>query len=112
MSSPAPSFTAARATDALWGSTPMSTFIRAHTSVPVGSLCLSFGVREGHADFGLCALIPLLSHSARCGRRRDASLERANPPLCTHKGGRQLASDPYRRPRSLAAADHQASARS
>ncbi len=39
MSSPAPSFTAATATDALWGSTPMSTSISAHTSVPVGSLC-------------------------------------------------------------------------
>src|SRR3712207_9531550 len=46
------------------------------------------GVREGHADFGLCSLIPLLSHSARRGRRRDASLEQANPP-CGAQEGRQ-----------------------
>ena len=37
--------------DALWGSTPMSTFMRARTSVPVGPLPLAYG---GHSDFVVC----------------------------------------------------------
>ena len=44
-------------------------------------------------------LIPLLSHSARRGRQWDASLEQANP--LHKKSGRNFASDPYWRPRSL-----------
>ena len=49
-------------------------------------------------------------HTA-AGRQRDASLEQANP--LHKKGGRNFASDPYnRRPRSLAAADYRAPARS
>jgi hypothetical protein len=74
-SSPPASSTAATATDALWGSTPIKTFMSARTSVSAESLPLA---REGHSDFGPCS-IPLLSHSARHGRRRDASREQANP---------------------------------
>jgi hypothetical protein len=75
------SSTAATATDALWGSTPMRTFMGAHlrfgwTSVP--SACAKDIPTSGLAP------IPLLSHSARRGHRRDASLEQANPT-----GGRQ-----------------------
>ena len=67
---------AATANDVLWGSTPMSTFMRARTSVSVGPLChrrarRTFRLRDVH--------IPLLSHSARRGHRRDASREQANP---------------------------------
>ena len=52
------------------------------------------------------APIPLLSHSARRGHRRDASREQANPSY-----GRQEVRERSlynRHPRSLAAADHQA----
>ncbi len=88
------SSTTATATDALWGSTPMSTFMRTH--LRSGWASAIGGVREGHSDFGPCT--PLLSHSARRGRQRDASLEQANP---LPKSGRNFASDPYWRPRSL-----------
>jgi hypothetical protein len=109
-SSTATSSPAATATDALWGSTPIKTFSCARTSV-FGWISATTGVREGHADFGPCSLIPLLRHSARRSRQRDASLEQANP--LHKKGGRNFASDPYnRRPRSLAAADYRAPARS
>ena len=47
--------------DALWGSTPIKTFMSACTSVSVGALPLA---REGHSDFGSSAPIPLSSHSA------------------------------------------------
>src|SRR5215208_5997367 len=39
------------ATDALWGSTPIKTFMSAGTSVSVEPLPLA---REGHSDFGSC----------------------------------------------------------
>jgi hypothetical protein len=67
--------------------------LHARTCVPLGP---ATGVCEGHSDFEPC--IPLLSHFARRGRQRDASLEQANPSLM---GGRTFASDPYWRPRSL-----------
>jgi hypothetical protein len=38
--------------DALWGSTPIKTFISAHTSVSVEPLPLA---REGQSDFGRCS---------------------------------------------------------
>src|ERR671910_67702 len=75
----------------------------ARTSVLVGSpplACVKDMPTSSRAP------IPLLSHSARRGRQWDASLEQANP--LPKKGGRNFASDPYWRPRSLAAADHRA----
>jgi hypothetical protein len=51
-SSPPASSTAATATDALWGSTPIKTFMSARTSVSVEPLPLA---REGHSDFGPCS---------------------------------------------------------
>ena len=53
------SLTAATAIDALWGSTPISTCIRA----PPFRVRPVVGVREGHSDFEPCT--PLLSHPAR-----------------------------------------------
>ena len=87
-SSPLASSTAATATDVLWGSTPISTFMGAHlrfgrTSVP--------SARAKDIPTSGSASIPLLSHSARRGHRRDASLEQANPSLM---GDRKFASDP------------------
>ena len=73
------SSTAATATDALWGSTPISTFMSARTSVSVGPLPPS--ARAKDIPTSGSAPIPLLSHSARRGHRRDASLEQANPSL-------------------------------
>ena len=75
-SSPLASSIAATANDALWGSTPMSTFMSARTSVSVGPLC-HWRTKDIPTSGG--APIPLLSHSTRRGRRRDASLEQANP---------------------------------
>jgi hypothetical protein len=69
------SSTAATANDALWGSTPIKTFMSARTSVSVG---LSPSARAKdiptsgfwfHTSF----------ESLRAGYRRDASLEQANP---------------------------------
>jgi hypothetical protein len=56
------SSTAAKATDALWGSTPIRTFMGAHTSVSLGPLLL----RRLRRTFLLLRVvhIPLLSHSA------------------------------------------------
>ena len=94
------SSTAATATDALWGSTPMRTFMRTH---------LRFGrtsaiAREGHSDFVPC------SHTSFESLRASGSggTQAENKP--THlTGDRKFASDPCnRRPRSLAAADHRA----
>ncbi len=51
-SSPPASSTAATATDALWGSTPIKTFMSAGTSVSVEPLPLAGG---GHSDFGPCS---------------------------------------------------------
>ena len=48
---------AATATDALWGSTPMSTFMRAYLPV-FGRTFATIDAREGHSDFGL--LLPYL----------------------------------------------------
>jgi hypothetical protein len=76
-SPPTASSTTATATDALWGSTPIKTFMRACTSVSVGPLP---SARAKDIPTSGPAPIPLLSHSARRGRRRDASREQANPP--------------------------------
>ena len=71
------SSTTATATDALWGSTPIETFImRARTSVSVGlppAACAKDIPTSGSAP------IPLLSHSAGRGHRWDASREQASP---------------------------------
>jgi hypothetical protein len=77
ISSPTASSTTATATDTLWGSTPIKTFMRPRTSVPVGSLCRC----RARKTFRLRApaSIPLLSHSAHRSLRRDASREQANP---------------------------------
>ena len=87
--SPVALSTAATATDALWGSTPMSTFMTARTSVSVGPLPPSARAK----DIPTLGLVPtpLLSHSACRGHRRDASREQANPFLV---GDRKFASDP------------------
>jgi hypothetical protein len=61
----------------------------ARTSVSVGpppAACAKDIPTSGSAS------IPLLSHSARHGHRREASREQANPPLV---GDRKFASDPY-----------------
>ena len=50
-SSPLASSIAATATDALWGSTPIKTFM-GHAPPFRSNLC-AIGVREGHSDFGL-----------------------------------------------------------
>jgi hypothetical protein len=102
------SSTAATATDVLWGWTPIKTFMSARTSVLVGSLPLLLACAEDIPTSG-GAPIPHLSHSARHGHRRAASREQANPSLMSD---RKFTSDPYRRPGRLAAADHQAPARS
>ena len=76
--------------DALWGSTPMSTFMSARTSVSVGPL----SHRRERRTFRLRAVhTPLLSHSARRGHRRDASREQTNPPE-----GRQEVREPSPKP--------------
>jgi hypothetical protein len=55
-SSPVASSTAATAKDALWGSTPISTFMSTCTSVSVGPLCR----QRGRRTFRLRALVPYL----------------------------------------------------
>ena len=50
-SSPVASSTAATATDALWGSTPISTFMA--RAPPFRSDLCAIGAREGHSDFVL-----------------------------------------------------------
>ncbi len=83
------SSSAATATEPLWGSTPMSTFMSAGTSVSVEPLPLL--AREGHSYYLGPVPIPLLSHSAGRGRQREASREQANPSLV---GDRKFRSDP------------------
>jgi hypothetical protein len=84
MSSPT-SPTAARATDALWESTPINTFMRARTSVPVGSLPL-IGVREGHSDFGPCSHTSF--ESLRTPRSPAGRKPRASQPFLGATGRR------------------------
>jgi hypothetical protein len=74
-SSPTTPSTTARTMDALWGSTPINTFM--HAPPFWSNLRLAACVKDTPTLSR--ALIPLLSHSARRGRRRDASLEQANP---------------------------------
>jgi len=64
--------------DALWVLIGVDPFMRARTSVPVGSLC-RWRARRIFRLRALCSLIPLLSHSAHRSLRRDASREQANP---------------------------------
>jgi len=73
------SSSAATANEPLWGSTPIRTSMSAHlrfgrTPMPPSSACAKGIPTSGFAP------TPLSSHSARLGHRRDASLERANPP--------------------------------
>ena len=49
------SSTAATATDALWGSTPMSTFMRAY--LRFGRTSATIDAREGHSDFVPCTYL-------------------------------------------------------
>src|SRR5215204_3048724 len=96
MSSPTSS-TAATATDALWGSTPIKTFIR--TNLRFGRISVVIGVKDIPTSGG--APTPLLSHSTRRSLRREAGREQANPSY-----GRQEVHERSlynRRPRSLAA---------
>ena len=77
---------AATAKDALWGSTPIKTFMSARTSVSVGALPLA---REGHSDFGPC------SHTSfESLRASDAGGTQAENKPARLTGGRKLASDP------------------
>src|SRR5215207_2660937 len=100
-SSPLASSTAATATDALWGSTPMSTFMRAHLRFDRTS---AIDAREGHSDFVPFTYLFLVTpHAAGTG-----GTQAENKPARL-AGDRKFASDPYNRyPRSIAAADHQA----
>jgi len=87
---PLASSIAPTATEPLWGSTPISTFMSARASVSVGPPSPPSACAKGIPTSG-SASIPLLSHSARLGHQRDASRERANPPRA---GDRKFASDP------------------
>ena len=49
------SSTAATAIDALWGSTPMSTFMRAY--LRFGQTSATIVAREGHSDFVPCTYL-------------------------------------------------------
>ena len=104
MSSPSSS-TAARATDALWGSTPISTFMRAH--LRVGRISLALACVKDTPTLG-CALshIPLLSHSEHAAVASGTQAQNKPTLLCT--SGRQELRERSLlwRPRSLAAADH------
>jgi hypothetical protein len=84
---------------ALWGSTPMS------TSTLVASLV--FGPSpswrtEDNPTWGK------IHASVESPRSPDAGGSQAYNKPTLHKSGKDFASDPYRRPRSLAAADHRA----
>jgi hypothetical protein len=81
---------AATATDALWGSTPIRTFMGARTSVSVGPLCHH---RRARRTFRLraSAPIPLLSHSA-CHVLYGGTQAENNPTRLT--SGRKFRSDP------------------
>ena len=87
-SSPVASSSATTANDALWGSTPMSTFIM-HAYLRFGRTSATIVAREGHSDFVLRTY--LFRATPHAGYRRDASREQANPPCA---GDRKLASDP------------------
>ena len=89
-SSPLASSTAATATDALWGSTPIKTFMSARTSVSVEPLPLA---RVGHSDFGPCSHTSFESLRTPRSLRRDASREQANPSY-----GRQEVQEPSLQP--------------
>jgi hypothetical protein len=85
-SSPVASSTTAKATVALWGSTPIKTFSCAHLHFGRAS---TIGVREGHSDFGSC------SHTSFESLRTPGTggTQAENKP--THPvGDRKLASDP------------------
>jgi hypothetical protein len=82
--------TAATATEPLWGSTPIRTFMGAHLRFDRTSAC---GVCEGHSYyFGSSAPIPLLSHSA-C-RVLYGGTQAENKPTRL-VGDRKFASDPF-----------------
>ena len=100
------SSSAATAIDALWGSTPISTFMGAHLRFDRTSAC---GVRGGHSDFGFC------SHTSFESLRTPGTggTQAENKP--THLTGEREVRERSlhnRYPRSLAAADHQAPDRS
>ena len=82
------SSTAATATDALWGSTPIRTFMSAHlrfgrTSLP--------SARAKDIPTSGPAPIPLLSHSARRGHTAGRKPRTSQPIFM---GDRKFASDP------------------
>jgi hypothetical protein len=73
------SSSAATANDALWGSTPMSTFMR--TSVSVGPLPSS---RGGHSDFGRCSHTSF--ESLRTPRAPEGRKPRTSQPVLRAAG--------------------------
>ena len=86
-SSPMASSIAATATDALWGSTPIKTFMSARTSVSERTSAI--GMREGHSDFGPC------SHTSfESLRVPGAGGTRAENKPTHLTGDRKLVSDP------------------
>jgi hypothetical protein len=84
------SSTTAMATEPLWGSTPIKTFMSAGTSVSVGSLPLLLGCAKDILSSG-GAPIPPLSHSAR--RVLYGGTQAENKPTDL-TGDRKLPSDP------------------
>jgi hypothetical protein len=71
--------TAAIATEPLWGSTPISTFMSAHAPPFRSDLC-AIGAGEGHSYyFGRCSHTSFESLHTPRSLRRDASREQANP---------------------------------
>src|SRR5215218_1895284 len=94
--SPVASSTAATATEPLWGSTPIKTFMSAHTSVSVGPSPSSRA--KDIPTSGLCSHTSF--ESLRAGYRRDASLEQANPSYGRQEVRERSLYD--RHPRSLA----------
>src|SRR5215216_4119879 len=97
--SPVASSSAATATEPLWGSTPIKTFMSAHA--PPFRWDLRHRLARRTFRLRACAPIPLLSHSARRRHRRDASLEQANPSYGRQEVRERSLYD--RHPRSLAA---------
>jgi hypothetical protein len=95
------SSSATTANYALWGSTPISTFMRAY--LRFGRTFQPSARAKDIPTSGLCSHTSF--ESLRAGYRREAILEQANP---SH--GRQEVRERSlhnRHPKSLAAADHQ-----
>ena len=88
------SSTTATATDALWGSTLIKTFMSARTSVSVEPLPFA---REGHSDFGRCSHTSF--ESLRTPRHSAGRKPRTSQPVLRATGSSaQPRSNTYERP--------------